>query len=122
MRQVWLQEQTVKQDVLAVHSTWLQAVISGDVELLAQLLSREDINWLTSQRRQLLQGSMLDRQPLELSAAGQPVPMAINLAPDWKKAEITMVEAFNGGEEREPVMLEQTYLWLRWQPLAANPA
>lgn len=125
-RRLAAREDIVRQNVVAAHRTWEQAVARQDLELFSSLISRSDADWYQSQRRLLMSGRAVDRSQFDLTLSPTPAnQFEVVLDSNWRRAELRYPQQFvvGGASVEQTITLEQTYIYQisgsRWQ--AAPP-
>lgn len=115
-------EELVRQNVVAAHQTWEQAVTRQDLELFSSLITRADNEWYQSQRRLLMSGRILDRDSFGLSESGTVITAPdIILDSNWRRAEVTFPRTYKtkdgNSEQQVSLMMTQVYQLRgsRWQ-------
>lgn len=129
-RRLEANEESVRQDVLAAHRTWEQAVAGNDLELLTSLLGRDDPDWYLSQRRLLMAGRATSRDGFGLSPGPEPNDSPrVELDANWRRAEVTFPRQYvlgTGEGQTEIINLTQTQLFQArgssWQVIAPTDA
>lgn len=121
-RRLASREEIVRQNILAAHRTWEQAVLSGDSELFVSLLVRDDLKWFQSQRRLLISNLLLDRTQLGLSLIGPLTPaFEVLLDSNWRRAEVSFPLKYSyssDGSEHDVTLLQTNLMQIRgnrWQ-------
>ncbi len=125
-RRLAAREDIVRQNVVAAHRTWEQAVARQDLELFSSLISRSDADWYQSQRRLLMSGRAIDRSQFDLTLVPARVDQfEIVLDANWRQAELRFPQQYvmGDGDAERIITLNQTYVYQirgsRWQ--AAPP-
>lgn len=128
-RRLAAREDIVRQNVVAAHRTWEQAVARQDLELFSSLISRSDAHWYQSQRRLLMSGRAIDRSQLGLMLTPAPVDQfEVVLDSNWRQAELRFPQQYvvDDSEAEQIVTLDQTYVYQirgsRWQAAPPPPA
>lgn len=122
-RRLQAREELVRQNVLAAHQTWEQAVARRDLELFTSLLARDDADWFQTQRRLLMADRALEREPLGLALDPAPaVPPAVQLDANWRRAELAFPQEYlftpEDGPPRKITLTHTQFYQLRgnrWQ-------
>ncbi len=121
-RRLAAREELVRQNVIAAHRTWEQAVARQDLELFSSLVAREDTDWYQSQRRLLMAGRAVDRGTLEMSLQPAELPEpAVELDANWRRALVSYPRAYtftrDGREQTINLLLTHHYQLRgsRWQ-------
>ena len=107
---------TVEEAVNSSHTLILSAARSGDVELLANVLSGRQIEWTDAQLDLLREDLFYDRRPLGLEWQSMESfePIEISISPDLQEAEVVSLQSYLvQGDPSERVSLEQTSLYRR---------
>lgn len=126
-RRLAAREAIVRQNVIAAHRTWEQAVARQDLELFSSLISRSDADWYQSQRRLLMSGRVIDRGQFDLTLTPAFVDQfEVVLDSNWRQAELRFPQQYvvGDGDEKQSIILDQTYVYhirgSRWQ--VASPS
>lgn len=94
-RRLQSREDLVRQNVLAAHQTWEQAVRRNDLELFTNLLARDDSDWFQSQRRLLMADRALSREAFGLALdSSVPITPQVKLDANWRRAELTYPQIY----------------------------
>lgn len=115
MRQVEREEARIQSDVAAAYHTWQQAVANSDFDLFVHLITVINVDWQQGQRALFLQGGMLDRPSLGLTAQTGPENMAVKLAPDWQEAVVTYEQMYTAALSEAAVPPAETTALVRLQ-------
>ncbi len=120
-RRLRLQEDAVKEDIMASFRLWHQAVTTGDLELFLFQLSNQDAVWQSGQRELFVQGRLLQRPELGLEllpGGGAPEIIEVHLAPDWQSGTVIAGYAYRPVDGGPDVHLQRVHyfrkLGQRW--------
>jgi hypothetical protein len=106
----------VEEAINSSHTLIVSAARSGDVELLANVLSGRQSEWTDSQLDLLREDLFYDRRPLglEWQSAESVEPIEISVSPDLQEAEVISLQSYLlQGDPTAHVNFEQTSIYRR---------